>query len=140
MTTETLKIMTIGLLLIIVCVIAICKMWDSPKNQEFRQRREEEAKRVQEKRYREGKVIVEVKLLDGGSVDFKRGGLGGAMVGGLVAGPLGAMVGATAHKGRGTQLQKFAVKYSDGHVVIKECHPNSWEYKDLMKYVKWEDM
>jgi hypothetical protein len=81
-----------------------------------------------------------VKLLDGGSTTYKRGGLGGAVVGGLIGGLPGAVVGAAMPSADGTQKQKFAVKYSDGRVVIKELHPNEWEYKELMKYVKWEDI
>ena len=38
------------------------------------------------------------------------------------------------------QLQKFAIKYSDGHIEIKEVHPDTGEYKKLMKYVNWEDI
>lgn len=84
-------------------------------------------------------TIVEVKLLNGGSTVNNRGGIGGAIVGGMVAGPIGAVVGANSSKGS-QQLQKFAVKYSNGKVVIKELHPNDWEYKELMKHVKWEDL
>lgn len=85
-------------------------------------------------------TIVEVKLLAGGSTSYKRNGAGGAVIGGLVGGLPGAVIGASLPSTDGTQKQKFAVKYSDGRVVIKELHPNSWEYKELMKHVKWEDI
>ncbi len=84
-----------------------------------------------------GKKIVDVKLLGGGSADYRS--VGGAVVGGMVAGPLGAVIGGT-QGGKGKQKQRFAVKYSDGSVEIKEVRINSREYKELMKYVDWEDV
>ena len=83
-----------------------------------------------------GKKIVEVKLLGAGSTDYRS--FGGAAVGGMVAGPLGAVVGGT--HGKGKQKQRFAIRYNDGSVEIKEVRTNSVEYKNLMKYVSWEDI
>lgn len=83
--------------------------------------------------------IVEVKYLGTGKTTQKRGGLGGFLLGGLFGGPIGAVVGAAIPE-NGDALQRFAVKYADGRVVIKDLHPNSWEYKELVKYVKWEDL
>lgn len=104
------------------------------RQEEFR--KEQEAKAAERrKKYQ----IVEVKYLGAGGMTQKRGGLGGAMLGGFFAGPLGAVVGAAIPK-NGEEKQRFAVKYGDGRVEIKELHPNSWEYKELMKYVKWEDL
>lgn len=84
-----------------------------------------------------GRKIVEVKLLGAGSTDYRS--FGGAVVGGMVAGPIGAVIGG-AHGGKGKQRQRFAVKYEDGSVVIKEVRVNSREYNELMKYVSWEDI
>lgn len=84
-----------------------------------------------------GKRIVEVKLLGAGSTDYRS--FGGAVVGGMVAGPIGAVIGGT-HGGKGKQRQRFAVKYSDGSVEIKEVRVGSSEYNNLMKYVSWEDI
>jgi uncharacterized membrane protein len=84
-----------------------------------------------------GKKIVEVKLLGAGSTDYRS--FGGAVVGGMVAGPLGAIIGGT-QGGGGKQRQRFAVKYDDGSKEIKEVRVNSMEYKKLMKYVDWEDI
>ena len=84
-----------------------------------------------------GRKIVEVKLLGAGSTDYRS--FGGAVVGGMVAGPIGAVIGG-AHGGKGKQRQRFAVKYDDGSVEIKEVRVNSREYNQLMKYVNWDDI
>lgn len=106
------------------------------KAQQERYEREAEARRLAKQR---AKTIVEVKMLGTGATSQKRGGLGGALLGGFVAGPVGAVVGATIPT-NGEQKVRFAVKYGDGRVEVKELHPNSWEYKELMKHVKWEDL
>lgn len=84
-----------------------------------------------------GRKIVEVKLLGAGSTDYRS--LGGAVFGGMVAGPIGAVIGG-AHGGKGKQRQRFAVKYDDGSVVIKEVRVNSREYNELMKHVSWDEI
>ena len=84
-----------------------------------------------------GRKIVEVKLLGAGSTDYRS--FGGAVVGGMVAGPIGAIIGGT-QGGGGKQRQRFAVKYDDGSVVIREVRVNSAEYNNLMKYVSWDEI
>lgn len=84
-----------------------------------------------------GRKIVEAKLLGAGSTDYRS--FGGAVVGGMVAGPIGAVIGG-AHGGKGKQRRRFAVRYDDGSVVIKEVRVNSREYNELMKYVSWDDI
>lgn len=112
------------------------------KNKEIRAQRQEETKMGQLARELERKrktTIVEVKYLGTGAVTQKRGGLGGAMLGGFFAGPIGAVVGAVLPKNV-EGLHRFAVRYANGRVEIKELHPNSWEYKKLIKMVKWEEL
>ena len=77
------------------------------------------------------KRIVETKLLGAGSPDYSS--FIGAVLGGMIAGPIGAVIGGT-QGGSGKPKQRFAVKYSDGSVEIKEVRVNSSEYKTLMKY------
>lgn len=103
-----------------------------------RKAREDELwQKRQEMKY--AKSIVEVKLLGGGSVKQKRAGAGGFALGGLLFGLPGAIAGSFIPDGT-ERLQRFAVRYGDGRVEVKECHPNSWEYKELIKRVKWEDL
>lgn len=99
-----------------------------------------EKRRADEEKEKLASTIVEVKLLDGGSTNYKRGGLGGAAFGGFIGGVPGAIVGAVLPSGKGKQMQKFAVRYGDGSVKIRECELGSSEYNSLMKYVKWEEI
>ena len=106
------------------------------RQQQVKQQLEWKRKEVQrQKKY----TITEVKYLGIGATTQKRGGVGGAVVGGLIGGSIGAAVGATIPK-NAESLHQFAVKYADGHIEIKSLHPNSWEYKELMKMVKWEEL
>lgn len=134
--------LVIGVILAVACFIAAPFI----KNSQAQKRWEEthvsiaEAMRQQREQEKIARTIVEVKLLDGGSTTYKRGGLGGAAFGGFIGGAPGAIIGAVLPSGKGTQKQKFAVKYGDGSVMIRECEPGSSEYKELMKHVKWEEI
>ena len=101
--------------------------------------RVEKQKERYDRLYAQGKIIVEVKLLGAGMTVQKSGGLGGFVVGSMIAGPVGGAIGASA-KRNFYQRERFAVKYSDGHVEIEEVVQDSNRYKELMKYVKWEDI
>lgn len=126
---------------VFIATLLVIKWNDSRKSPEEKQREEEKLQREREawSNRRKRTDIVEVKYLGVGGTSQKRGGLGGALLGGFFAGPLGAVVGAAIPK-NAEGLQRFAVKYADGRVKIKELHPNSWEYKELMKYVSWDDI
>ena len=119
----------------IVCALVWVCLKKSPKSAE--KFRKDYENTVQSMTSRLGRKIVEVKLLGSGSTDYRS--FGGAVVGGMVAGPLGAVIGG-AHGGKGKQRQRFAVKYDDGSVVIREVRAGSYEYNELMKYVSWEDV
>lgn len=109
-----------------------------PEKYAARKAREDELwQKRQEMKY--ARSIVEVKLLGGGSVKQKRAGAGGFLLGGFLFGLPGAVAGSFIPDGT-ERLQRFAVRYGDGRVEVKECHPNSWEYKELIKHVKWEDL
>ena len=109
---ETVGWIACGLALVATFVIPI--VYESRKSPEQRQKEEEKRAEIREQ-IASGNRIEEVKLLPGGSTVFRMGIVG-------------------------QQLQRFAIKYADGHIVIKEVHPDTWEYKRLMKYVKWEDI
>lgn len=139
---EMLLVISIILIIVLFALVPVVKKSEAQKRWEEKNRKanEDAMRREQEWKYAHGKVIVEVKLLGGGSTAYKHRGVSGAIVGGFFGSIPGAVVGAALPSTDGTQKQRFAVKYSDGKVVIKELHPNSWEYKELMKYVKWEDV
>ena len=84
--------------------------------------------------------IVSVKYLGGGTVQEKKYGMKGILIGGFFGGVPGAVVGSVLPNGKQRQKQKFAVKYGDGSVRIVECWPNSNTYRELMKRVAWEEL
>ena len=84
---------------------------------------------------RKAERIVEVNILDGGSLKHTRYGLTGVVVGGVFFGPLGALVGYFIPKDT-KQKQRFLVKYEDGHTEIKEAFPGTDECKNYLKYIK----
>ena len=138
--------MEVFIVIIAVCTVILC-VWAAKvgkKNQESRRNGNAlgNEKFVELTRALGGAPgdIVEVKYLGSGFTEQKRGGLGGAVMGGLVAGPLGAVVGAATPKNSRKQKHRFAVKYSDGSVNIREASPGSAEYKKLMAYVKWDEI
>ena len=112
MDAEKVGLIICGLVLVATFVIPI--VYEARKSPERKQKEAEERARLREQ-IASGNRIVEVKLLSGGSTVFRMG---------VVA----------------QQLQKFAIKYADGHIVVKEVHPDTLEYKKLMKYVSWEDI
>lgn len=136
------KVLLVAVILMIVllALIPIAKNSRAQKRWEEKNHREAEAYRQRWEQEKLARKIVEVKLLDGGSTQYKRGGLGGAALGGFIGGAPGAVVGAMMPSGKGVQKQKFAVKYANGEVAIRECTPGTKEHNELMKYVKWEEV
>lgn len=130
---------------VFVATLLILRWHDKRKSPEEKQAEEERLQREREAMEeawtarKKRTEIVEVKYLGSGMTRQKRGGLGGALLGGFFGGPLGAVVGAAIPK-NAEDLQRFAVKYGDGRVVIREVHRNSLEYKKLMERVKWEEI
>ena len=138
--TSKALLIAIVLMVVLLVLLPIAKNSKAQKRWDEKNRCEKEEwlkRREQEKKSRE---IVEVKLLGGGDMEFKRGGLGGALFGGFIGGVPGAVMGAVMPSGKGTQKQKFAVKYADGHVEVVEHTPGTETYKKLMQYVKWEEI
>ena len=146
-------IMTVDVMVIFVLFIVrvYLKGKENMKPENVAARQEQEAARQAKKRAAalersrqarlraQSKIIVEVKLLGAGMTVQKSGGLGGFVVGSMIAGPVGGAIGASA-KHNHHQKQRFAVKYSDGHIEIEEVTRNSARFATLMKYVKWEEV
>ena len=92
-----------------------------------------------QKRYeqvRQSRIIVEVIPLGVSGTQFKRGGLGGVLLGGFVGGVPGAVVGGMLRSGKAVPVESFAVKYGNGRMVVRQCAQGSSEYKVLVGYIK----
>ena len=135
-------VMAIAVLMFVPVVIIAAGVHLRKNREKYQEKAERARLEAEQNRVElaEARRIVEVKLLGGGTTNYKRNGLGGAVVGAMVAGPVGALIGGTASSGKGKQKQKFAVKYGDGSVSIVECDRRSRRYKELMGYVKWEEL
>lgn len=82
-------------------------------------------------------AVVETKYLGAVTKD-RYGNAGGALWGGLLFGPIGAILGSMQHKG--TQVwHQFAVKYDNGTVKIVECLGGSQEHEMLLSFAKWDE-
>lgn len=108
--------------------------------QKWQEKQNALAEALKENQPKKNADIVEVKYLGGGTVQEKKYGMKGAVIGGFFGGVPGAVVGSVLPSGKQRQKQKFAVKYSDGSVRIVECFQNSNTYRELVKYVKWEEL
>ena len=121
----------VGSVLIAVAGIFIYEAGKTPEQIQ------QEIQRAQERHEKErlSRQIVEVTLLGISGTQFKRGGVGGALLGAFIGGLSGAIVGAALRSGKGVPLVSFAVKYGNGEVIIRQCAQGSSEYKSLMKRV-----
>lgn len=79
---------------------------------------------------------VKTKILDGGSDGTKAGGVGRAIVGDIVAGPVGAVVGAATagHKNMGFTV--FKVWYDDGHDDVEKIAHDDPKYMEYLKLLE----
>jgi len=95
--------------------------------------------KLEEKRKQMPKPI-KTKILDSGSDGTKSGGVGRAVVGDIIAGPVGAVVGATTsgHKNKGFTM--FKVWYDDGHVEVEKIFHDdrSLKYKKYLELLEDE--
>ena len=79
---------------------------------------------------------VRTKILDTSSDGTQANGVGRAVVGGLVAGSLGAVVGATTagHKNKGFTI--FKVWYSDGSTQIEKVFHKDYKYREYLELLE----
>ena len=86
------------------------------------------------------KTIVKTKILDVFSeyTTHKEGVAGRALVGGIIAGPIGALAGASTAGSRTYEHRKtrFKIWYADGHTAVKVVRNDSSKYLELIKYVE----
>lgn len=77
--------------------------------------------------------IVKTKILDSGSDGTKAGGVGRAVVGDIIAGPVGAVVGATTagHKNQGFTV--FKVWYDNGDIEVEKIAHSDSKYMEYLK-------
>ena len=84
-------------------------------------------------------TIAEVKYIGPLPSKVTSGGFVGAMIGDFLAGDIGMLVGGLAPRGSKT-LYRFAVKYSDGKIIMEDCYKDSSRYVALMRFVNWDDL
>ena len=108
-------------------------------NKEWRAYRREEAKLKKEASKAKSKA-VKTAILDHTSGDIKGGGgsIGRAVVGGAIAGSVGAVVGANTGKKKYTQEQYtvFKVWYADGHTDIEKVSHKAQKYKEYLNLIQ----
>ena len=108
---------------------------ESRKTEEQRAYEREQARQRYEQERLSHKIVEVIPLGVVGRKN-KRGGAKGALMGGFFGGVPGVAVGAALPSGPSVPVYRFAVKYGDGKVVIRECMQGSSEYKALMKRVE----
>ena len=81
---------------------------------------------------------VRTKILDSGSDGTKAGGVGRAVVGDIIAGPVGAIVGATTagHKNKGFTV--FRVWYDNGDVEVEKIAHTDDKYMEYLRLLDEE--
>lgn len=83
---------------------------------------------------------IKTKILDHGAGEITGGGggVGRAIIGGAVAGPVGAVVGASTRKQKFTQDQytMFRVWYSDGNIEVEKVSHKAAKYKKYLEILE----
>lgn len=83
---------------------------------------------------------VKTKILDhsNGQLVGNGGGVGRAIVGGAIAGEVGAIIGASTRKQKFTQKQYtiFRVWYQDGHDEVEKVEHGTAKYKRYLKLLE----
>lgn len=80
-------------------------------------------------------TAVNATLIESGTTYKTKGGLGGAIVGGALFGPIGSLIGSASTQTIEPKTVQFLVEYKDGHTVIEDVKVNSLRYKQLIKYM-----
>ena len=115
-----------------------CVAYEDIKEQLKQERLEEKQKRLEEKELRKAaRTPVKTRILDGGtsSSNTHASGVGRAIVGGIVAGPVGAIVGAATAGSRTTQnnYTMFKIWYGDGHTSVEKVYHTDYHYKKYLE-------
>jgi len=145
------NIMGIGLIAVsaIVLLIVIIKYIHDKKTGQYQakleqQKQDAEAARKKWEEEREARkkatTPIKTKILDGGTsaTTTKAGGVGRAIAGGIVAGPIGAVVGAATagHKTTSTNYTVFKIWYQDGHSEVEQVEHGTAKYKKYLELIE----
>jgi len=130
-------------LVLIICTVVGTVLWyrNQPENVEARKKKQEaREKRIAEEWERKaGYLIDNVIILGKCGSTIERGGLAGAIVGGLFGGRTGSIIGGMMATGT-RDVIRFKVQLRNGITSIEEAEVGSKRYNELMQYVSWEDL
>jgi len=118
-----------GLFFIVIGALIIWRMYRPWKD--WYEKGKEENKRIAEEMNRK-RTVVKAQIMGTDSKMKTSSSVGRAVVGDLVAGPVGAFVGASTGKKKG--YTKFLVEYLDGHKEMEEVKDNSDRFQELIKF------
>ena len=92
------------------------------------------AKKAEEKAQESGNVIVKTKIVDAYGKTSTASAATRGVVGNAVAGPVGAIVGATTAKSN--RSTTFVIFYKNGKKKTRTVPNNSFEYQKYIKYLE----
>lgn len=116
--------------------------WLQERSEEYeKSENEQKQARIEQKQERiAAKTPIRTRILDGGTsaTTTKAGGVGRAIAGGIVAGPIGAVVGAATagHKTTSTNYTIFKVWYQDGHSEVEKVEHGTAKYKKYLELIE----